>query len=90
MIVNLNAPLLDVDGNPVPGATLARSCSIALFSQRHESGEDKLKAYELAKVIRDGADGVDLPIEDWVFVKTKIGELLTPLEYGQICEVIGR
>lgn len=83
MVVNLNKPFIDMDGNPVEDHTMQRLCRVVLLQNREESADDKLKAYDLSKKLAEPE--CDLNAEEIVYLKSKLA-VVTPLEYGQLCE----
>ena len=54
-----------------------------LIAVEKESGVDKVKKYELAKLIHKGKV-IDLTAEDVVLLKKQVGDFYTPLVVGQV------
>lgn len=89
-LVNLNGDvLLDINSKGESVNATVKTCLVnaVLAPVEKELGIDKVKKYELAKLIFKGGE-VDLTIDDITFIKKSVGDNFTPLVVGQIFELL--
>jgi hypothetical protein len=96
MKINFEQTLKDMDGKDITEGkekkvlTLDKVCVNALLSENQDdrqSGEDKLKVFQLAKKIY-GAGEVEVTAEEIVLIKNKVGRFYLPLVVGQVYEIL--
>jgi len=88
-LVQINGEvLLDAkDGKAVPVILKNILVNAILLPKEKESGVDKVRKYELAKLIYTGGE-VDLGAEDITLIKACVGEGYAPLIVGQVFEIL--
>lgn len=98
MKYNVLTNLVAIDGTPMkrdptensPLAALrdilVQAC-IGMNPQKHPTGEEKYRAYDLAKTIHEN-DEVDLPAEDTAFLKALVGEAFSPVVVGAVWDLL--
>ncbi len=96
MLVKVNVPLKTLDGqvmkDNVDGkavdATLRMAIINAVLSPvERELGIDKVKKYELAKMVFAN-DEVDLNEDDIKLIKERVGEAFPPIIVGQVYDLL--
>jgi hypothetical protein len=97
MLVKVNVPLRTLDGQVMKdndgqgkaiNATLKMAIINAVLSPvERESGIDKVKKYELAKMVFAN-DEVDLNEDDIKLIKDRVGEMFPPIVVGQVYELL--
>ena len=100
MKVNLNVPLLDLDGKPSldefgKSISLKESCANALIAIKRDGSvglneEDSLKLtkFNLALKINAAKEEIELTPEEVVMIKQAVNSFNGPLVYGRVCEIL--
>ena len=97
MKINVDEKLKTLDGqvmmdNDGKGNAIEASLKILLVNAvlaptEKELGVEKVKKYELAKMIFKGGE-VDLTAEDITLIKKQVGENFAPIVVGQVFEML--
>ena len=77
----------DGKGNAVEASLKTLLVNAVLAPTEKELGVDKVKKYELAKMIFKGGE-VDLTAEDITLIKKQVGENFAPIVVGQVFEML--
>ena len=89
--VNVDAPILDIDGKPVPDLVAKKIMVDALLVSLEEDqrlpGEQKIKNFVLAQRISVGGH-VDLTAEEVSLVKARVAKAFNVLATGRIWELL--
>lgn len=99
MRVNVNHPMVDLEGNPIPekqdgtGTFMLKKVLIDALLQPFKdeenlSGEEKLKRFEMALKIKGVNDIIDFSSEDITLMKKLIGKMYTTLIVGQAWKIL--
>jgi len=82
-------PMMDADsnGNAVEATVKTVLVNAILVPGKEDKGVDKVRKYELAKMIFKGGE-VDLTPEDIVLIKQQVGDNFAPVVVGQIFEML--
>lgn len=95
MKIDFSQPLLTLDGKPFEKekgvtASLGDMCVTALLSenpQEPSSAEDKLKRWELSKILHNAAE-IEVTAEEIVLIKKLAGKAFAPPLMGAIYDLI--
>ncbi len=79
----------DAQGNAIEASLKTLLVNAVLAPTEKEVGVDKVKKYELAKMIFKGGE-VDLTAEDITLIKKQVGENFAPIVVGQVFELLER
>lgn len=86
--INFKAPITDLDGKQVDGATLGSVCTAALLApNQQDSAETKGKLFDLALAIH-GKEAADLKVEDVAMLKERVGKCYPPLVVGRTWQLL--
>lgn len=98
MKIKVNQKLKNLDGEVLketgPGDKLVDVdlkliiVNALLIPIQEDKGIDKMKKYELAKMIHNSKVNVDLTAEDISFIKKQVGDNYSPLVVGQMFEIL--
>ena len=77
----------DGKGNAVEASLKTLLVNAVLAPTKDEKGVDKVRKYELAKMIFKGGE-VDLTAEDITLIKKQVGENFAPIVVGQVFEML--
>jgi len=99
MIINVDVKLMTLDGkvmmdadssgNAVEATVKTLLVNAVLAPTKDEKGVDKVRKYELAKMIFKGGE-VDLTPEDIVLIKKQVGDNFAPIVVGQVFEMLDK
>ena len=99
MIINVDVKLMTLDGkvmmdadssgNAVEATVKTLLINAVLAPTKDEKGVDKVRKYELAKMIFKGGK-VDLTPEDIVLIKQQVGDNFAPVVVGQVFEMLDK
>jgi len=99
MIINVDVKLMTLDGkvmmdadssgNAVEATVKTLLVNAVLAPTKDEKGVDKVRKYELAKMIFKGGK-VDLTPEDIVLIKQQVGDNFAPVVVGQVFEMLDK
>ena len=97
MKINVDETLKTIDGKTMMDADSSGNATEAtiktllvnavLAPTKDEKGVDKVRKYELAKMIFKGGE-VDLTPEDIVLIKKQVGDNFAPIIVGQVFEML--
>jgi len=79
----------DSSGNAVEATVKTLLVNAVLAPTKDEKGVDKVRKYELAKMIFKGGE-VDLTPEDVVLIKEQVGNNFAPIVVGQVFEMLDK
>ena len=79
----------DSSGNAVEATVKTLLVNAVLAPTKDEKGVDKVRKYELAKMIFKGGE-VDLTPEDIVLIKKQVGDIFAPIVVGQVFEMLDK
>jgi len=79
----------DSSGNAVEATVKTLLVNAVLAPTKDEKGVDKVRKYELAKMIFKGGE-VDLTPEDIVLIKKQVGDNFAPIVVGQVFEMLDK
>ena len=93
MKVNLNEEILNLNGEPFSDAPTVGGVLLAALltpmADENPSIEEKVKTYRLAQKIA-GADEVDLPMADAVFLRERVGKIMgNVVVVGRVFDALG-
>ena len=77
----------DSNGNAVEATVKTALVNAILVPGKEDKGVDKVRKYELAKMIFKGGE-VDLTPEDIVLIKQQVGDNFAPIVVGQVFEML--
>ena len=77
----------DGNGNAVEASLKTLLVNAVLAPTKDEKGVDKVRKYELAKLIFKGGE-VDLTAEDITLIKKQVGENFAPIVVGQVWDIL--
>ena len=79
----------DSSGNAVEATVKTLLVNAVLAPTKDEKGVDKVRKYELAKMVFKGGE-VDLTPEDVVLIKEQVGNNFAPIVVGQVFEMLDK
>lgn len=94
MKIDLSYPILDLNGSPLlEGFDVRTACvqalTSALPSDERSTGDQKVKLFSLAvKLTSTQGDEVDLTAEEISQIKSRSGQLFTPLVVGRLWSIL--
>lgn len=77
----------DGKGNAIEASLKTLLVNAVLAPTEKELGVDKVRKYELAKMLFKGGE-VDLTAEDITLIKKQVGENFAPIVVGQVFEML--
>ena len=77
----------DGKGNAIEASLKTVLVNAVLAPTEKEAGVDKVRKYELAKMLFKGGE-VDLTAEDITLIKKQVGENFAPIVVGQVFEML--
>ena len=80
---------VDSSGNAVEASLKTLLVNAVLAPTKDEKGVDKVRKYELAKMIFKGGE-VDLTAEDIILIKKQVGDNFAPIIVGQVFEMLSK
>jgi len=79
----------DSSGNAVEASMKTVLVNAVLAPVKEDKGVDKVRKYELAKMIFKGGE-VDLTPEDIVLIKKQVGDNFAPIVVGQVWDMLDK
>ena len=79
----------DGKGNAVEASLKVLLVNAVLAPVKEDKGVDKVRKYELAKMIFKGGE-VDLTPEDIVLIKKQVGDNFAPIVVGQVWDMLDK
>lgn len=79
----------DGKGNAIEASLKTLLVNAVLAPVKEDKGVDKVRKYELAKMIFKGGE-VDLTPEDIILIKKQVGDNFAPIVVGQVFEMLSK